>query len=163
MAEKKQFISGKILFTAISEQLACSRQAVFTVTGMSMWPFICHVRDKVIVGAVKPENLQAGDIILFQAAEEKFLLHRITHLYTDYFETTGDGNLFRDGKFPYPCVIARVNQVIRNGKTMDCNCFGWKLLSRVWMALFPVRRQMLAFVRLAGKLKRLGQQVSFLR
>ena len=139
MDKEKKLISAKVLFAAISEQLACDRQAVFTVTGMSMWPFICHVRDQVIVAPVKTENLRTGDIILFRASEETFLLHRITHLDADFFETTGDGNLFRDGKFPYHCIIARAEKVIRAGKTIDCSSPVWKMLSGIWMLLFPIR------------------------
>lgn len=45
MTEEKRWISAKLLFSAISEQLAENRQAAFTVTGMSMWPFICQMRD----------------------------------------------------------------------------------------------------------------------
>lgn len=140
MNVEKRYISAKILFEAVSEQLACGRQAVFTVTGMSMWPFIRHGRDSVIVEAVKTEDLRKGDIVLLRASEEQFLLHRITRQSDGYFETTGDGNLFRDGKFPYSCIIARVRKVIRKGKTIDCDSFWWKMFSGIWMLLFPVRK-----------------------
>ncbi|MDO5410058.1 MAG: S24/S26 family peptidase [Lachnospiraceae bacterium] len=136
-----RMISSQILFAAIREELACNRQASFTVTGMSMWPFICHGRDKVVVGAVKPEELRKGDIILFQPVKDKFILHRITKRSLEYFETTGDGNLFRDGRFAYDCVIAKVDKVIRNGKSIDCNNRGWKMLSQMWIFLFPIRKQ----------------------
>ena len=39
-------ISSEILFAAVEEQLAAGRSASFTVTGMSMWPFLCHGRDR---------------------------------------------------------------------------------------------------------------------
>lgn len=141
MQRAKKLIPAEVLFAAIAEQLVCDRQAKFTVTGMSMWPFICHGRDQVIVGAVKPEELRKGDIILFQPVEGRYLLHRITKRTKEYFETTGDGNLFRDGKFLYDCVIAKVDKVIRNGKTIDSSNLGWRILSRYWMWLFPVRKQ----------------------
>lgn len=141
MKSETRLISSKILFTAISEQLAGGRQASFTVTGMSMWPFLCHVRDKVIISAAKPENLRKSDIVLFQPVKDKFILHRITKRTPEYFETTGDGNLFRDGKFPYDCIMAKVDKVVRKGKTIDCDNLGWKILARLWMFLFPIRKQ----------------------
>ncbi len=140
MMKEKRLVSSKILFEAISEQLACNRQAVFTVAGMSMWPLICHGRDQVIVEAVDIQKLKIGDIILIRASEEQYILHRITQIKQDYFETTGDGNLFRDGKFPYSCMIARTTKVIHNGKTIDCSNVGYRILSRIWMFLFPVRK-----------------------
>lgn len=145
MKREKRFISSKILFEAISQQLACNRQAVFTVTGNSMWPFIGHGRDQVIVEKVDYEKLRRGDIILFEAAQDKYLLHRITGLYEDGFETTGDGNFFRDGRFPYTCITAQVRKVIRKGKTIDCGTFTWRVLSRTWMALYPFRKYVFRF------------------
>ena len=142
MTEEKRWISAKLLFSAVSEQLAENRQAAFTVTGMSMWPFICHGRDRVIVGKVDRENLKIGDIVLFQVTEEKYILHRITHLGEGVFQTTGDGNLFRDMPMSYHSIVARVDHVIRKGKNIDCNSIKWKMLSRIWMALFPARKWM---------------------
>ena len=55
-------ISSEILFAAVEEQLAAGRSASFTVTGMSMWPFLCHGRDRVIVTGCSPDDLAVGDI-----------------------------------------------------------------------------------------------------
>ena len=90
-------LPSKDLFAAIEEQLALGRKALFTVTGMSMWPFICHGRDSVIVEAGVPDLLRVGDIVLLQTPMTNYMLHRITGLKEDSFETTGDGNCFRDG------------------------------------------------------------------
>lgn len=60
MMEEKRWISSKALFTAMEALLAEDRQAVFTVTGMSMWPFLCHGRDQVIVKRCSPNNLKKG-------------------------------------------------------------------------------------------------------
>lgn len=154
MQEEKRLISSKILFTAIKEQLAEGRQAAFTVTGMSMWPFLCHGRDQVIVEAVGPKLVKKGDVILFEAVEGKYILHRITKLLPEGFETTGDGNCFRDGIFPYECITARVIRFLRDGKEIDCNAVKWKVIFRVWMFCFPVRRILLKI------LKRLSKHIS---
>lgn len=140
MQVDKKWISSKILFTAIEEQLALGRQAVFTVTGMSMWPLICHGRDSVIIDSVKKEELKTGDIVLYHVSEELYVLHRITRLKKEYFQTTGDGNLHRDPPMPYESIVAKVRKVVRNGKTIDCSKAGWKILFRMWMWLFPVRK-----------------------
>lgn len=140
MQEEKRWISSKVLFAAIEEQLAEGRQAAFTVTGMSMWPFLCHGRDQVIVEAVEPKEVRKGDIVLFRILEEKYILHRITKLMPNSFETTGDGNCFRDGSFPYSCIVARVSFLIRKGKKIDCSDWRWRFIFRMWMMLFPIRR-----------------------
>lgn len=140
MREERKLVSSQILFSMISAQLSQNRQAAFTVTGMSMWPLLCHGRDQVIVERTERENLKKGDIILYCIAEERYILHRINRLGKNYFQTTGDGNLWRDPPMPYSNITAKVCKVIRKGKTIDCSCFGWRVLFRIWMILFPARK-----------------------
>lgn len=145
--EEKRWISSKVLFSAVMEQLAENRQALFTVTGMSMWPFLCHGRDQVIVEKADRERLRKGDIVLFRVTDEHYILHRITHLKKDCFQTTGDGNLYRDGYISYQQVIARVKTIYRKNRKIDCDSLGWKWISFLWMALFPVRGLIRKLVR----------------
>lgn len=140
METEKRFISSEILFSAIAEQLAEHRRAAFTVTGMSMWPFLCHGRDQVVVESCQPDSLRRGDIVLLQTHLGNYLLHRITMITSDGFVTTGDGNYLRDGEFPFSCVMAKVTCLIRNGKRIVCSGWKWKFVSWLWMLLFPIRK-----------------------
>ena len=145
MKEEKKMISSHVLFSEIEKLLAEGRQAAFTVTGMSMWPFICHGRDQVIIEACQPELLLKGDIILFQTPSQKYILHRITKITDSHFVTTGDGNCFRDGVFSLLCVRAKVVAIIRHGKRIECDGWKWHTLSRVWMMLYPIRKWIFKF------------------
>lgn len=149
----RRFVLSKDLFSVIMELINEQHQASFTVTGMSMWPFICHGRDKVIVEKIHPEKLEKGDIILLQTPLGNYLLHRITRIKGDCFETTGDGNCFRDGWFPRRCVRARVVKIIRKEKEMDCDAFGWKMIFGIWGICFPIRRYLLAALRGISRMK----------
>lgn len=146
-------ISAKELFSAIEELLAEGRQAAFTVTGMSMWPFLCHGRDQVIVASCRPEEIRRGDVALLQTYYGNYLLHRVTKLRKDSFQTTGDGNCFRDGFFPFSCLRARVVRMVRKGKSIDCGSARWRLIFFIWMFLYPFRRQMLWLLRSVSRLK----------
>ncbi len=141
------------LFDTLLPLLEEGLSAVFTVTGMSMWPFICHGRDQVVVESCNPGDLEKGDVILFQTQLGNYMLHRITGLKTDSFETTGDGNCFRDGWFPKECVKAKVIRIVRKGKTIDCNSPWWRFVFSIWMMLFPVRGILLRALRQIGKFK----------
>lgn len=151
MREEKQWISSENLFAAMEELLAGGRQAVFTVTGMSMWPFLCHGRDQAVIEACAPESLKRGDIILFRTAIGNYVLHRITGITAEKFQTAGDGNCHYDGWFPRSCVRARAVKLIRNGKEIDCGSAVWKQIFRIWMALFPVRGILLKIMRTGWK------------
>lgn len=154
METERRWISSKVLFGAIYEQLAENRQAVFTVTGMSMWPFLCHGRDQVIVEKVNSHKIKKGDIVLFQVTQEQYFLHRITKCHAETFESAGDGNFFKDGEFSFSCVIARVKKVIRPEKTIDCNSLKWRCTVQIWMWLFPFRKKIVTiWIRYRKKLQ----------
>ena len=159
MTEEKRWISSEALFSAVKELLAEHRQAVFTVTGMSMWPFLCHGRDQVVVEYCDPETIKKGDIILFQTLLGKYLLHRVVRLDGRQFETAGDGNCFRDGWIDRSCVCARVTKLIRNGKTIDCGSLRWKAVFRFWMGLFPVRRVLLRILVMVSTVLRMAEKL----
>lgn len=137
----------------IEELLAEGRQAAFTVTGMSMWPFLCHGRDQVVVEACRPDQVRKGDIVLLQTCFGNYLLHRITKVSGDRFETTGDGNCFRDGSFPFSCLRARAVRLIRKERRIECGSTRWKVIFSIWMALFPIRGALLHGLRVISRLK----------
>lgn len=157
MKEEKRWISSEALFSAIEELLAGGRQAVFTVTGMSMWPFLCHGRDQVVVERCAPHALKKGDIVLLKTQFGSYLLHRITKVTASQIVTTGDGNCFRDGAFSRAAVQARVVRLIRKGRSIDCASFLWKLIFRLWMLLFPARPFLL---RLLVQISRTKQHIT---
>lgn len=143
MMEEKSWISSEALFSAVEELLDEKQKAVFIITGMSMWPFLCHGRDQVIVKKCDFDHLKKGDVILFQTPFGNYILHRITSLTSEYFETTGDGNCFRDGQFPISCIKAQVSSFIRKEKIISCDSALWKIIFKTWELLFPVRRYLL--------------------
>lgn len=146
-------ISSEELFAAVEAMLEENRLAEFTVTGDSMWPLIRHGRDRVIVEKCGAEGLKKGDIVLMKPCPGRYLLHRITFLGTDFIETTGDGNCFRDGRFPKSAAVARVVTVLRKQKKISCNSPYWKFIFRCWMALFRVRRWLLSGIDRLLRLK----------
>ena len=151
-------IVPELLFPAIEEQLSLGRDVSFTVTGKSMWPFIINGRDSVIIRACDPDSLKVGDIVLFQTPFKNYMLHRISALKDDSFETTGDGNLFRDGWFSKDCIIARAEKIVRKNKTINCNDFFWKFLFKIWLYLFPIRPMLIRMLVLIDKLKKRVQK-----
>lgn len=153
MSKRNQLISANILFPEILNLLNNGYKALFTVTGMSMWPFLCSGRDQVIIESCGMNDIHIGDIILLQTPLSNYLLHRVTDITKDGFETTGDGNCFRDGYFSYECLRARVVKLIRKNRIIDCNSLYWKFVFKVWMILFPFRKVLLKILRMISKIK----------
>lgn len=154
MKTETRRIHAEELFPAIEELLAENRQAVFTVTGNSMRPFLCHNRDQAILEKCDARTLKKGDIILFCPYPGRYILHRITAKAPGGYITTGDGNLHRDGYIHYPNIAAKTVQIIRKGKMIECSHLSWKILSYLWMSLFHVRKQMLLLINAVSKTKK---------
>lgn len=150
----RSFVFAKDLFPVIEQLLAEGKQAVFTVTGMSMWPFICHGRDKAVIESCDPKDLQKGDIVLIKRAPGSYMLHRITKMTETGLETTGDGCLHSDGEFPLDSVVAKCVAVIRKGKKYPCDKGVFKWYSKIWMSLYPIRNVVLKILFFIGTIKR---------
>lgn len=153
MKEEKLCVSSESLFSAMDELLAKNRQAVFTVTGMSMWPFLCHGRDQVILEKCDFAHLKKGDVVLFRTPLGNYMLHRITRLESEYFETTGDGNCIRDGRFPISCIIARAAVFIRKEEIISCDSVLWQSVFRIWGLMFPIRLYLLKILTVISRIK----------
>lgn len=151
--KEKRWISSDALFLAVQESLSQGNMASFTVTGMSMWPFLCHGRDQVVVEACQPSAVKKGDIILLQTPLGNYLLHRVTKVTALGFETTGDGNCFRDGCFSFLCLRAKVVKLIRKEKEIDCSLWYWRIVFFIWNLLFPIRKELLWLLRKISRLK----------
>lgn len=147
MENQKEYVHAKDFFPVLIACINEGKKASFRITGFSMWPLLCHRRDSVILNACDVKDLRKGDIVLFSPCQDQYLLHRITRLKNGMMETTGDGNVHRDGVFPVECVLAKVESVERKGKTIRVNALGWRLVFRCWMMLFPVRGVLLRLLR----------------
>lgn len=136
-------IDNRVLFCEIERMLAEGRQVSFTVMGYSMYPFLVSGRDSVIVESSDRKKLKKGDILLFKPLPDRYMLHRVTKLAEEGFETTGDRNMFRDGMFPYECIVGKVITIVRKGKRIQCSNVLYQILYRTWNLLFPFRKHMI--------------------
>lgn len=59
--------------------------------GNSMRPFLCHNRDKGILG--KPVNIKVGDPVLALINGHRYVMHRIIDINGDDVTLRGDGNI----------------------------------------------------------------------
>ena len=150
---QKTGVHAHELFETLLPMLEEGHRAIIPVSGMSMWPFICHGRDQAILEACRGDDLHIGDIILFRTPLGNYMLHRVTALRPDAFETTGDGNCFRDGWFPRDCAKAKAISIRRNGHTIDCTAPGWRFIFACWRVLFPVRKPLLRLLQQIGRVK----------
>lgn len=154
MSIRRRQVSTQDLFPIIEELLAMNRQAIFTIKGTSMLPFIGDNRDSVVLERRDFDSLKRGDIILFQYDSGKYVLHRIYNISEKKYQTIGDGCLGFDEWIGQDQVKGVVTKIIRKGKEIDCNSIKWKIISSLWMVLLPIRKYLLQAYFILGKIKR---------
>lgn len=147
-------VSTHDLFPIIEELLAMDRQAIFTVKGRSMLPFIGDNRDQVVLDKKDFSNLKKGDIILFKNKNNYYILHRIYKVSQEGYITIGDGNLYFDGWVQSDRIIGVVTKIIRKDKEIDCSSKLWRGVFLLWMKLLPIRGHLLKIYSNLSKIKR---------
>ena len=119
----------------------------FPVKGRSMLPFIVGDRDSVILE--KPTEIHKGDVVLAYVESENrenkhYVIHRIISLDDDRVTLMGDGNLALHEYCNRNEVYAKISLVVKpNGKKLSLDSFFYRLASKVWNALLPIRRYLL--------------------
>lgn len=126
-------------------------------TGTSMKPLLHQGKDNIIV--VKPkERLKKYDVALYYVTngkEDKYIMHRVIEVHDDHYIITGDNLLARE-YVTDDMVIGKLAGFYKNGKRyIDCeNGKLYKLYSRVWVALRPIRPLYIKFMTYGSAFKR---------
>ena len=113
-------------------------QVAVTVAGGSMVPFLHH-GDKVYLDPL-PEQLKAGDVVLYQRPGGQYVLHRIVRIHTDGSLTMlGDAQVVRERIGERSVLRGIVTKVMYRGKFLTKKSLRWKFFEKVWIRLVPLR------------------------
>lgn len=135
----KRVIPNDILLGEVAALLREGREAVITPTGNSMLPFIRGGTDRVVLR--RTDDVAVGDIILVHAGD-RYILHRVIAREGDALTLMGDGNLRGTERCAVTDVVGTVTEIIRPSGSSRAPGKG-----RLWRALKPVRRYLLAIYK----------------
>ena len=135
----KMKIPNNVLFEEVATVLQEGREAVILPTGKSMLPFIREDVDRVVLR--KKDSYAVGDIVLAHFGG-RYVLHRIVALDGDAVTLMGDGNLKGQEKGSTDGIVGAVTAIVRPDGRRRVPGKG-----RLWRALKPVRRYLLAIYR----------------
>ena len=120
--------------------------------GVSMRPLFKTHRDVVILK--KPDRpLKRYDVVMYVGVGDKYVLHRIIGFKGDICVIRGD-NTFRKEFVPKDKIIAYMTSFNRKGKRHTTEEFSYRLYSRVWNFIYPLRKCWNLFYRFMLKIKR---------
>ncbi len=119
--------------------------------GISMRPLFKTSRDMVII-TPPPSEFKKYDVVLYTGAGNKYTMHRIIGFDGDVLIIRGD-NTYRRERVPVSNVIGILTEFNRRGKHHTVEERGYKIYSRIWHYLYPVRHFLHLLRRLASKIK----------
>lgn len=126
-------------FDSIKEILNKNGMYSGLTMGTSMWPLIHQQKDTIIVVKNK-DRLQKYDVPVYVTKNGKYIMHRIISVFDDHYVIVGD-NLLQKEYVTDDMICGVLAGFYKNGKKyIDCKNNKWyRLYSRIWVALLPVR------------------------
>ncbi len=146
-------VQSEVMIAELQRFIAEGKSVILPVSGRSMLPFIVGDRDKVEFYPLKDE-LHKGDVVMAKVDEGYYVVHRVVRIDGDCVVLEGDGNLGFQEHCTKANVIAQGLYVIdkqgrKRSLTSPVAMKRWKL----WMALKPLRRVLLKFVKILFLMK----------
>ena len=135
------------------EEIQNSGKLIYTTVGVSMRPLIKQGRDLLIV-TMPQGRLKKYDIPLYKRKNGQYVLHRVVKVKDDGYVILGDNCIKWENDIKDDQIIGVLTSLVRKGKEVDFNSFGYRFYSRAWYLLYPVRVIFMSARRLAGKIKR---------
>ena len=123
---------------SFEEELERSGKLVYTTVGVSMNPLIKQDRDLSIIE--KPKGrLKKFDVALYKRANGQYVLHRVVKVLEDGYVILGDNCCSKEYNIKDSQILGVLTSLVRNGKEINLNSFGYKLYVRARYAHYPVR------------------------
>lgn len=152
-------LPNDVFIPQIKDLIDEGHTATFHVRGFSMRIFVEDRRDKVLLGPCN-EKPKVGDVILAKAclcgatpdeiiSAPHYVLHRIIQIENNKIILRGDGNIIGREVCEQKDIIGIALGFYRKGRQKPDLVTGlkWRIYSRIWIFLTPVRRWILAAYR----------------
>lgn len=141
-------------YRSIKEILDTTGKYTGLTAGTSMLPLLHEHRDNIIVVKNK-DRLKKYDVPVYVTKSGKYIMHRVIEVHDDHYVIIGDNLLHRE-YVTDDMICGVLVGFYKNGKHyVDCQkSFLYKLYSRVWVALLPIRPAVLLIPRGIGWIKR---------
>ncbi len=142
---KKKKINLVEIYPVIQETIDNGGNVQLPVTGKSMYPLLHWGRDSVEL--VKCEKPERGDIIFYLRDNGQFVLHRIIGTDEKGYVLCGDNQWHKEYGIQDHHIIAVVKSITRKGKKIEMTNIPYRIYSKIWMVLMPLRRFIIPVVQ----------------
>ena len=138
--------------TTIATELKTHGIYASNTLGVSMEPLFRTHRDMIVVK--RPESeLKKYDVALYVTPKGKYILHRVIRVRDDEYIFRGD-NTYAPENVPKEWVIGVLVQFNRKGRSHSVSDRSYRVYSRVWCFIYPLRFVYIKLRTLGGRIFR---------
>ena len=124
--------------STFKEQLELHGKIIYTNVGTSMMPLLRQGRDVMIIE--RPTGrLKKYDVPLYIRPDGMYVLHRILKVRKNDYVICGDHCTVKEYGITDDDIVGVLTGVIRDGKTISTDAFGYKLYYHLWCDFFYIR------------------------
>lgn len=134
----------------IEHELATHGTYASITRGVSMRPLFKTSRDMVIIKPITAP-LKKYDVVLYTGAGNKYTMHRIIAVREDCYIIRGD-NTYKKEYVTEDRIIGILTEFNRKGKRGTVEDKSYKIYSRFWHYIYPVRHFFHFWRRLAARI-----------
>ena len=140
-------------YSTYEEELQKNGKIIHTNVGTSMMPLLRQNRDVMIIE--RPEGrLKKYDVPLYKRKNGQYVLHRILKVRDHDYVICGDHCIKKEYGITDNEIIGVLTGVIRDGKTITMDSFGYKFYYHLWCDFFYIRVFLLRIRFFLGRVKR---------
>lgn len=124
----------------IVQELLAEGRTVYNLPfrGFSMLPMLRQGKDAVELSPLPPK-LKKYDLPVYRYPSGKIVMHRVVGVKEDHYICLGD-NTYRYERIPPEWMIGLVTAFRRGKKRIEVDALSYRIYSRIWVAIFPLRK-----------------------
>lgn len=128
--------------STFEEELKEKGVLVYTNVGTSMRPLIRQGKDVMIISSLDKlgRDLRKMDVPLYKRDSGQYVLHRIIKVTKDGYVIRGDNTYSNEYGVTDSQILGVLSGIIRNGKEISLNSFGYKVYSYFWLYTYYIRK-----------------------
>ena len=127
---------------SFEELLDTQGYLVYTNVGFSMMPLLRQKRDVIEIRKKEPGRCKKYDAVLYKRGN-RYILHRILKVLPDGYLIAGDNCVVLERDIKDKNILGVMTRVVRDGKTISVDDFGYKAYVHLWCDVYPVRMAIL--------------------
>ena len=123
----------------------------YSNVGISMLPLLRQGRDLFTVRKKGAERCKKYDVVLYRRPPSHYVLHRIIAVRENDYVIRGDNCIQKEYGITDADIIGVMTEYVRKGKKHTAEDAGYRLYSRFWVAVAPLRIMLQRLRSFAGR------------